>query len=95
MSSAEKKLLDFNPNKEGVDAVEEFQNIVDSLSTDDKKILGKKFDIWKTSCLYYFLTSAKNKVGLTKSASIIIQKYKECQAEAYRTGNELSRFIIG
>jgi hypothetical protein len=92
MNSAEQKLLEFNPATEQ-DAVEKFQSIVDSLTSDEKKSLGRKFDVWKSSCLYYFLTNAKNKVGFSKTAPIIIQKYKECEAEANKSDKNLARFL--
>lgn len=81
MNSVEKRLLEFNPAQAGKDTVAEFQQIVDSLTNSEKKNLGKKFEIWKNSCLYYFLVSDK-KVALSNMAPVIIQKYKESEIEA-------------
>ena len=94
MAAIEDKLLEFDPTRSDIDAIVEFQNIIDNIKPGDKKALGEKFVIWKTGCLYYFLTHSKNSAGLTSAAPIIIKRFKECEAEALKKSKKnLNKFL--
>ena len=57
--------------------IHRFRKIAESFSNSDIRLLGKKYDEWKTNCLFHFLTSPRYRTNIILEAPRIIQKYHE------------------
>src|SRR5271170_1116788 len=86
------KLLSFNPNNEN--AVEEYNNILLSLSNYDKKILGDKFHLWKLGCLYACMTSSKYNTNLVQISPLLIQKFHESEVSVIANNDQESLELL-
>ena len=74
----ENRLVNFDPLREG--SINEFKDIVDHMTENDKKALGQKYQIWKLGCLYHFMTCPEYKTNVGHCAPAIIQKFQETEA---------------
>lgn len=80
------KLKRFSPNskkKKPDQLIREFLEINQTLTPGDIKLLGSKYEEWKITCLYYFLTNPDSSLKIYSIAPDIIKKYFDMKIKFY------------